>query len=128
MQAPTLSIIAQRTRADCSVACLAMLCGVDYETALMAFRHNVCAVGASGHQIRAAAKRLEKPLSWRGAVLDLETETGILQIGAEKWPLNHVVMLKEGQVIDTDFTLWDVDVFLAAYKATPVGIFTLKEG
>lgn len=128
MQAPTLRVIAQRTRADCSVACLAMLCGVDYEAALMAFRHNVCAMGASGYQILAAAKRLGKPLSWRGALDDLETETGILQIGALKWPLNHLVMLKEGQVIDTDFTLWDADVFLAAYEAEPIGIFTLKEG
>lgn len=127
MQAPALQIIPQRTKMDCSVACLAMLCGVDYEAALVAFRHNVCAKGATIRQIHHAAKRLKVHLVWSRSVGDLENQTGILCVRSEKWPHDHLVILKEGQIIDTDWTLWDADVFMSAYKAKAISILTLRE-
>lgn len=128
MQAQALQIIFQRSIMDCAVACLAMLTGVAYEEALIAFKHNVCAVGASQRQIIAAAKRLKVTLTFSKRKVDLENDIGILQIGAGKWKADHVVLLKEGQIVDTDSTLWDADVFLSTYKAYVVGIYTIKEG
>lgn len=127
MQAPTLKIIASRAPSDCAVCCIAMLCGLTYDKALEGFHHNVSVMGATGHQIIKASKRLKRPLKWKKAPIDVENQTGVLMIEAAKWDFNHLVVLKEGQVIDTDSTLWDVDIFLETYKAKPVGLFTLRE-
>ncbi len=124
---PALQIIPQRTAMDCSVACLAMLCRVEYETALVAFQHNVCAKGATIRQLQRAATRLKIALVWSRSVKDIENQTGILCVRSEKWPHDHLVILKEGQIIDTDFTLWDADVFMAVYKAKAISILTLRE-
>ena len=128
MYTPSLSIIAQRTAMDCAVACLAMLCGVEYEVALAAFRHNVSARGATIRQLQQAARRLKTTLVWSRRRVDVETETGLLCVRSAQWPNDHLVVLKEGQIIDTDWTLWDADVFLAAYKAKPISFLTFKEG
>lgn len=127
MHAPSLRIIVQRTTMDCSVACLAMLCGVEYEAALNAFHHNVCAKGSTIRQIQQASKRLGFPLYWTRKLGELDTQTGLLSVRSEKWKADHLVVLKEGQIVDTDATLWDQDVFLSAYKVKPLSILTFKE-
>lgn len=128
MQLPTLQIIPQRHSHDCSVACLAMICRISYEEALMAFRHNVCTDGASIRQIQRAAARLGRTLLWSRRVSSLENETGILCVRSQKWPCDHLVVFKEEQIVDTDATLWDADVFMSAYEAKPISFLRLEEG
>ena len=105
---------------DCAVACLAMFCGVSYEQALLA-SGAVLEKGMQTRKIQATARRLGRPLKFCRTV-DLETDTGLLAVRSVKWKHDHLVVLKEGLVVDTDASLWDVDVFLAAYQATVLSI------
>lgn len=126
MYKPTLNIVVTRHPMDCGVVCLAMLCGVSYEEALMAFRSNVCMEGVSIRQLQAAARRLGEVLRWSRRVSDLEAQTGILQVRAIKEaPADHLIILKSGQVIDVDASIWDLDVFLATKGFKPRSLLTL---
>ena len=119
MDAPILRVVLQRHEMDCGVACLAMICGVSYENALVAVAQvvpNVCAVGIWSTQMQVAAKHLGFTLKTRRRV-DLEADTGILTLSSKKWPSDHVVVLREGLVIETDGTLWEPDVFIRHYGA-----------
>jgi len=125
---PILRVVAQRHTNDCGVACLAMLCGVSYENALVAVAldvPNVCWSGMWTKHFQTAAKRLGFSLTPRKRV-DLETDTGILSISSPNWPHDHVVVLREGLLIETDGTLWEPDVFLRHYGAK-VGTLLVAE-
>lgn len=111
---------------DCAVATMAMLLNRSYEEVLVAFAHNVIAQGASIRQIQLAARKIGVKLSWRRGPIDMETDTGILVVSGEKWKADHLVILKEGLVIDTDATIWEPDVFMAAYTARPLSILTTE--
>ena len=124
---PFLSVIPQRHAMDCGVCCLAMLLGVSYETALIATRMpSAMTTGMTTAQIKATAKRLGKPLKTK-RTFDLDSDTGILCVrSATKWGgLEHVVVLKDGLIVDTDASLWDADVFLAAYDADAFCLYVL---
>lgn len=115
---------------DCAVACLAMICGLSYEETLMAFRHNVYVTGATIRQIQHAALRLGYILDWSRRIGDIETETGLLCVKSDLWPIDHLVVIKDGQIIDADqpyATLWDADVYLSVYKAKPVSILKIRQ-
>jgi ABC-type bacteriocin/lantibiotic exporter with double-glycine peptidase domain len=127
MQTPFLSVVPQRHTMDCSVAVLAMLLGKSYEETLMAFDYNVMREGATIRQVKAAAKYLGVTLNWSRKIPDLETETGILAVKSPKWPSDHLVVLKDGLIVDTDATIWDQDVFMAAYEAKPISIMTVEK-
>jgi ABC-type bacteriocin/lantibiotic exporter with double-glycine peptidase domain len=118
---PFLSVVPQRSRMDCGVACLAMLCGVSYERALLATRGPVLDQGMRTRQIQATARRLGRALTFCRTV-DLENDTGLLAVRSVQWPHDHLVVLKDGLIVDTDASLWDVDVFLSAYDATVLSI------
>ena len=123
---PFLKIQLQRHPMDCAVVCLAMLLGLEYEEVLMAFRHNVMAEGATLKQLRTAATRLghkihEKPH------FDMDTATGIIDVRSGQWHNDHLVVLKDGMIFDTDATVWEADVFLSAYAATPLRLLYVKE-
>lgn len=123
-----MRVIAQRYQMDCAVACLAMLVGVSYEESLLSFDHMVHREGASIARIKAAAKRLGHPLKWARRVVNLEEETGMLCInpkGDRSW---HMVILWSGHIVDTDYTIWETDVYLKTNPARVVGILTLVEG
>jgi ABC-type bacteriocin/lantibiotic exporter with double-glycine peptidase domain len=120
---PFLNVIPQRAQMDCAVACLAMLTGVTYEAALLAFGSE-CASGVETRAIKAAAKKLGRKLTWSRR-FDLENDTGLLAVRSDKWQGDHVVVLKEGLIVDTDATVWETDVFLAAYDATAMSLLTL---
>lgn len=92
----------------------------------MAFHHNVMARGASIRQVVEASKRLKRPLRFTRKC-DLETATGILAVRSSKWPHDHLVVLKDEIVVDTDATIWEVDVFLSAYEARPLSLLHLVE-
>ena len=59
--------------------------------------------------------------------VDLENAHGILCIGAEKFDNLHLVILREGLIVDTDATLWDADLYLETYKAKPLSLLVLEE-
>lgn len=123
MSTPFLSVVPQRMNADCAVACLAMLLGVTYETALLAFRKQD---QIHVRDVQTAARRLGQPLRFSRKV-DLETDTGILGVRSPKWDYEHLVILKDGLIVDTDATIWDADVFLSAYDATVLSLLATKE-
>ena len=125
---PFLNVIIQRHNNDCSVACLAMLLGLSYEQVMVAFKHNVVRHGSTIRQLQGACRTLGRKLVWSRRLGDLETDTGVLCVRSSKWPHDHLVVLKEGMIIDTDATVWEQDVFLAAYEAKPVSILRLEEG
>ena len=132
MQLPALQIVAQRFHSDCSVACLAMVCGVRYEVALGAFDHNVCMDGATLPQIQRAAKRLKVPLTyhWRRLQALLDDITGILDLEMKGEKHNHLVVVHGDHIIDVDPehpSLWDYDVYMEAYKFKPVGLLMRRE-
>ena len=122
---PFLQVVPQRHKTDCSVACLAMLLGVSYEKALLAVRvERVLTHGVMVRQVLAGAKRLGKPLTFR-RTFDLESDTGILGIRSQVWPMEHLVVLKDGLIVDTDATIWEWDVFMSAYSAKAISLLTL---
>lgn len=127
MTAPYLQVCIQRHPMDCAVATLAMLTGKSYEEVLMCFSHNVMVQGASIQQIQHATRKLGLRLRWCRKTVDLETDTGILVVHGAKWKADHLVILKEGLIVDTDATIWEPDVFLAAYEARPLSLLTLEE-
>lgn len=122
MDAPIIKAIAQRHAADCGVACLAMICGVPYENALVAVAQeapNVCITGVWTDQIVRAAKLLGFSLRRRKR-FDLDADTGILHIHFPKLTSDreHFVVLWEGRIIDTDGGLYLNDVYLSVNRAT----------
>lgn len=121
-----MQVVLQRHRMDCSVACLAMLFGLPYEDVLVAFAHHVIKQGATIRQTQAAAKFLQRKLVWSRKLGDLETDTGVLVVSSAQWRHDHMVVLKDGLIIDTDATIWDQDVFFAVYEATPISILRLE--
>lgn len=123
MNQPFLSVVPQRHQMDCAVACLAMLLNVSYELSLLAFRkHEQIIV----RDIQTAARRLGVRLQFTRK-FDLDTDTGILGVRSPKWDYEHLVVLKDGLIFDTDATVWDADVFLAAYDAKALSLLTVRE-
>lgn len=126
---PYLCVVPQRHNFDCAVACVAMLLGKDYETTLLAFNSlRPLVSGVSIAQVKRAARVLGTSLQHSRRTVDLEHSTGILAVSAKgRWASDHLVVLKEGLIIDTDATIWEADVFLQAYDAKVLSILT-KEG
>lgn len=119
MDVPIIRVIPQRHPSDCGVACLAMICGVSYENALVAVAQvqpDVCAQGLWLRHLRAAAKLLGYRLTARRA-FDLEADTGILNLSSKRWRLEHLVILREGLVIETDGTLWEAELYVKQHRA-----------
>ncbi len=122
---PFLQVVPQRHKTDCSCACLAMLLGVSYEEALLALAvPHVLKRGVMMRQVITASKRLGQPLRFQRK-FDLDTDTGILGVRSPKWPNDHLVVLWEGQIVDTDATMWNPDCFLKIYKAQAISLLTL---
>lgn len=103
-----------------------MILGKSYEETLMAFDYNVMREGATTRQVKTAARYLGFKLIWSRKLGDLDTETGIICVRSPKWPSDHLVILKDGMIVDTDATVWDQDVYMAAYEATPISIMRVE--
>ena len=133
MAVPYLQVVTQRHKTDCGVACLAMLLHKSYEETVMAFHEDVLTEGSTNSQLIRAAKRMDRVLQWSRKI-NLETDTGILMVSgwfsqaAKKRAkrVNHLVVLKEGLIIDTDATLWDVDVYVAAFQVKVLSLLIEK--
>ncbi len=102
-----------------------MLLGVCYEDALLALRApHVVTRGVMVRQVIAAARRLGRPLRFC-RTFDLETDTGILGVKSKMWTNEHLVVLKDGLIFDTDQTVWEADIFLSCYEAKAMSLLTL---
>lgn len=124
---PFLKVIPQRHQGDCTVACLAMLLGISYEDSLLAFASaEIMTSGAYVRAIIVAARHFNRTLR-RRRKFDIETDSGILVITSKEWKVDHVVILKDGLIIDTDSTIWDADIYFAVNKARGVGLLTLED-
>src|SRR3990167_7321603 len=110
---PFITFVGQRHQADCGVATLAMLCGVSYEDALLAIGHKqVLTSGVALKVVRDAARKLGKRLVLHRHI-DPDNDTGILGIKSPAWHFEHLVVLKEGIIIDPqDQTIWDLDSYI----------------
>lgn len=118
---PVIRVVLQRHRADCGVAVLAMLLGVSYEESLVVVSHEVPEVLSGGvyeRHLKAAAKRLGVILRGKRAY-DMDEEFGILALSSPLWSTDHVVILKDGLIFETDGTVWEADVFLRHHQAKP---------
>lgn len=121
MTQPILRVVPQRAVCDCGVSVLATLLGVTYEEALVALSHEEPAVLYSGvytDDLLRAAKALGSALKKRKKY-DLDEVTGILSVSSAKWSNDHVVVVFDGKLLETDGTIWDVDVFLKHHEAKP---------
>jgi hypothetical protein len=107
---------------------MAMLLGLSYEAVLEAFRHNVIIQGASTQHIQHAAKRLGSKLRWQRYYNVDEQDTGILALHSEGWKMQHLVVLKDGLIFETDASVWDQDVYLATHKARTLSLLVLEGG
>lgn len=119
MDAPILRVVPQRHESDCGVAVLAMLFGVTYEEALIALSWEIPTVLTSGaytSHLKQAAKNLGSSLKVR-RVFDMDDATGILCVSSVRWKTDHVVILKDGLLFDTDGTVWDADVYFKVHHA-----------
>jgi len=115
---PLVSMIPQRHIGDCGVAALAMLLGVTYEDALLSLGSEVPTVLRRGvwfTELQRAAARLGVTLKQKRRY-DLELDEGILQI-IYKPKVEHVVVLREGLLFDTDFSVWRPEDFLRRKRA-----------
>jgi hypothetical protein len=123
---PYLTVCIQRHKRDCAVACLSMLLGKPYEIVLLAFRHNVIEEGASIKQMQGAVRRLGHKLLWQQRLIDYAEDTGVVVISSPRWgKYDHLVVVKEGLIVDTDATIWEPDVFMSAYEARPSSILVI---
>lgn len=123
-----IRLVLQRTKRDCSVACLASITGQSYEKTLMAFRHPVYDQGASSRQILDAARRMGVEPKW-SRKYDLENDQGMLAVRSELFQGDdHLVLLISGHIIDLDdpASLWEADDYLEAFQARVLSIITVS--
>jgi len=128
VDAPIIRVIMQRYQMDCGVACLAMLCGVSYENALVAFAQqcpDICVTGCWTAHLKMAAKALGFTLKARRR-FDLESDTGILNLTGAAFKGDHLVVLWEGRIIDTDAGLYMQDVYFSVFAYHPTLLFVAE--
>lgn len=118
---------AHDTIGDCGICCLATLSGCSYEDVVaVAVQHvgdawknglYLTQVIAVAHDIGLTLKRRRK--------YDLDADTGILNVVVTERPPNrkpsrqeHLVVLMEGKIYDSDLRVWAVDAFKQHYDAT----------
>jgi hypothetical protein len=128
VDAPIIRVTAQRHSQDCAVACLSMVCGVPYENALVALAQDcpdICVTGCWTEHITKAAQRLGFMLKKRRR-FDLEADTGILNTSSQQFKNDHLVVLWEGRIIDTDGVLYMHDVYFSINKAKATALFVAE--
>jgi hypothetical protein len=115
---PLLKVTKQLDKADCAIACLAMMLGKPYPEIL----HAACSVGANPGQAGMSTEAILQTALRLGTNLaikrgwDWETDCGLLSIErkrpSKKHFSQHMVLLKWGLVFDTDGTVWEPDIYL----------------
>jgi predicted double-glycine peptidase len=116
---PIVTMVAQRHKADCGAATLAMVLGISYEDALIALGGQVPQVLRRGvwfPELQRAAESLGVTLTLRKRWTADEHE-GIAQVKFKDGTA-HVVVIREGLVFDTDLSVWDPADYLKAQRGT----------
>lgn len=112
---------------DCAVWSLATLSGRDYADVLDAItKEDPKHKGSNGlyfSQVIRAAKRLGLRL-YRKRRYSLTDDTGILGVTLASG-ISHACILKQGQVIDVDGTVWEVESYLLHYRAVSFCLLAL---
>lgn len=127
MTQPLVSLIPQRHVADCGAATLAMLLGVTYEEVLIPLGFevpNILRRGVWFTELQRAALTLGATLVLK-RTCDLELDEGILQVKFRRGA-NHVVLLRQGLIFDTDLTCWIPEDYFSARRAKP-GALLVRE-
>ena len=124
-----MAVVLQQGKADCGIACLAMLLGKTYlevYAASISKKYRDPQVqGMDVARLKRTARRLGTKLALRRA-WDAETDAGLLTV--EKLApkvddfLQHLVVLKWGLIFDTDGTVWEPDDYYATLKYRPVSL------
>jgi hypothetical protein len=130
MSLPFVNLVIQRGKADCGIASLAMLLGLQYEdvfaVAITKKYPSPHHRGMYSRQIIATAKRLGTTLTLR-RTWDLESSCGLLTVEkTDKQPdefAQHLVLLKFGLIFDTDGIVWECDDYFRQLGFRPVSIF-----
>lgn len=122
--APVNRIESRRQSSDCGVWALATYLGIPYEQVFSKTVRLDKRKGEDGLTVatmQRIAKSLGHPLDFRRRVEDLHDEYGIMLVE------DHVVVLRNGLVFDTDATVWDVDSWLHVKEYTCCGVLAAKE-
>lgn len=128
--APIIKVVTQRGGGDCGICCLAMFLGVTYEDALAAAvtqtkDRKLHRRGMWDSQIIRTAKvlgvALHKQRRW-----DMETADGILCLFTAKHE-DHVVVLHNGMIFDTDGTVWEPELYLKASTYHPTHLLVKRK-
>lgn len=131
----------QKDVADCGVACLAMLCGVSFETAMMSLpktrRRAITNVeGMSVRQMCRAAKRMGRPLIWVAADKMAPDAIGIMGLSR---PVDkskpggnaegHYVIYVRGTIWNPADGMWwmEADAFFKTRRWEPDGVLVRVE-
>lgn len=111
---PVLRLVFQREAQDCTVACLAMVTGADYDVALEALRRAGGVRRSKSYRLSAlerAATLLGRPLRRRRrGAYDPQSAAGIICV--RDWANGHTAVLWHGLVFDTDGRVWLVADYL----------------
>lgn len=122
MSAAAVNRIESRRRSnDCAIWCLSVYLGIPYERVYAAVAQRIKTRGDDGlttAQIKRVAQVLGVRLRVQGNP-DLSDDYGILLLD------DHVVVLRNGLVFDTDATVWDVDVWLKHHGYTCLGLLVV---
>ena len=119
---------------DCSVAAIATLTGVDYNTVLIAclkLRRDALIKGLTVEQIMRVITRLGFTVRrWRRGTYDVDQHTGILHVfrgkSANQCEESHVVILWHGRILDAGTDLWlSLDDYLGARGTRAGALITL---
>jgi hypothetical protein len=121
---PVLRLVLQREADDCAIAALATIAGTSYEDALRAvIQIDPKYQGKRGlwiRQLEQAASVLGMPLK-RRRKYDLDEDTGLLSIKLRYTDGDHIALLANGLICETNGCLWEPSVYLSCRHAT-VGI------
>lgn len=110
--APVLKIVVQREESDCAIAALAMYLSESYEDVLRVVTMSDKHQGRHGlwsRTIIRIAARLGHTLKCKRS-FDWESDYGLLRMPV------HIAVLRNGLVIDTNGSVWDVDEYLSHYE------------
>lgn len=111
---PILRITTQRGNNDCGVAAIATITGKRYEDVLLAAGKNIMDTGMTVQEILTTLEKLGMPFKWTKRIR-LDEDWGILGVSTPKRTSpEHVCVLYDGHIYDTDGSVWEADDFLAA--------------
>jgi hypothetical protein len=105
---------------DCGICAIGTLCGKEYEDVVIA-ADKVSKKWRKGlwlKEIQAIALEFGFTLK-RRRKYDLESDVGILamEVDSKEGREAHVVVLNAGQLIDSDYTLWNPEAYISQFNA-----------